>query len=200
LTEGHDGMTSTGIHIAALFETTAAARAARGALVAAGVDAGSILVLDRGNPATATKRGIWATVKHTLVPDEHAHPYAEGVSRGHPLVIADVTEAQREAAEAALQASHPINIETRAQAWEDAGWDGVHEGEEAWEISDDKAAAGSEGITASGIMSGDYGAVGAPRDGKVSLDITRGRFRTPAAPADGELVNDDPKVRVYKAG
>ena len=57
--------------------------------------------------AVATKRGIWATLKQVLVPDHHAHPYAEGVSRGHPLVVADVTEAQRDAAEAALQAAHP---------------------------------------------------------------------------------------------
>jgi hypothetical protein len=193
-------MTSTGIHIAALFETTATAHAARNALVAAGVDAGSILVLDRGQSATATKSGIWATVKHMLVPDDHAHPYAEGISRGHPLVVADVTEAQRDAAEAALRAAHPINIETRAQAWEDAGWDGVHEGEEAWEAEDQRAAAGSEGITASGIMSGDYGSVGAPHGGKISLDITRGRFRHAGTPTEGELVNDDPAVRVYKVG
>jgi hypothetical protein len=198
-------MTNSGFHIAALFETTAAAHAAHDALVGAGVPEASILVLDRGNPQqaanTATKRGVWATLKHVLLPDEHAHPYAEGVSRGHPLVVADVTEAQRPAAEAALAAAHPINIDSRAQAWCDDGWDGVHEGQDEWEDSAaDRDAASSEGITAGGIMSGDYGAVGAPRDSRVDLNITRRRFRFSGAPSEGELQNDDPTVRVYKVG
>ncbi len=197
-------MTNTGIHIAALFETSAAAHAARDGLVAAGVDPGSILVLDRGNPATAkataTKRGIWASLKQVLVPDDHAHPYAEGVSRGHPLVVADVTEAQRDAAEAALQAAHPINIESRAQAWADEGWDGVHEGQDEWRDSRNSGAAGSEGITAGGIISGDYGSVGAPHEGRVDLDITRRRFRYLGSPNEGEVLNTDPTVRVYKVG
>jgi hypothetical protein len=194
-------MTTTAIHLAALFETTAAARAARDALIAAGVPAGSILVLDRGNPAmaanTATPRGLWGTLKHVLVPDDHAHPYAEGVSRGHPLVVADVSEAQCAAARAALKASHPINIEDRAEAWSEDGWEGVYEGQDEWlDAQPDRDAAGSEGITAGGIIAGDYGAVGAPHGARVDLDITRGQFRGP--PREAKVLSDDPAVRVYK--
>jgi hypothetical protein len=82
-----------GFHIAALYETVAGAHAARDALTAAGVPASSILVLDRGHAAIPAEspKGLWAHLKHMLVPDAHAHIYAEGVARGHPMVIADVT-------------------------------------------------------------------------------------------------------------
>jgi hypothetical protein len=69
----------------------------------------------------------------------------------------------------------------------------------------DRDAAGSEGITAGGIMAGDYGAVGAPRFSRADTNILRGMPPSSgappdAAPQDGIPVNDDPQVRVYKVG
>jgi hypothetical protein len=192
---------STGFHIAAIYETVAAAHAARDALAAAGVPASSILVLDRSyaeRPAES-EEGLWGHLKHMLVPDHHAHAYAEGVSRGHPLVIADVTETDMAAVTAALKSANPIDIETRADEWTEAGWNGINGGQDFWlDARADRDAAGSEGITAGGIMSGDYGAVGAVRGGRVDTNILRGISRFAGAPEDGRVVNDDPEVRVYE--
>ncbi len=192
-------------HIAAQFEDVAAARAARAALVAAGVGEGCILVLDRGHaeiPAESST-GLWGSLRSKLVPDRHAHPYAEGVARGHPLVMADVSEAELPRASAALQAAHPINIENRASEWVDEGWDGVHAGQGYWLSARGLGdAAGSGGITAGGIMSGDYGSVGGLHGGgRANTDITRG-IGVPRAAESEEavLVNDDPTVRVYQIG
>lgn len=196
-------MSTTGTHIAALYETTAAAHAARDALLAAGVAAASILVLDRGHaelPAESPN-GLWGRLKHMLVPDDHAHPYAEGVSRGHPLVIADVTDVETEAAVTALRTAHPIDIEQRAAVWEGEGWSGVNGGQDFWLAGQaERDAAGSAGITGSGVLSGDYGAVGGLHGGaRADTDITRG-MRFAGASEDGALVNDDPAVRVYQVG
>jgi hypothetical protein len=197
-----------GFHIAALYETVAGAHAARDALTAAGVPASSILVLDRGHAAIPAEspKGLWAHLKHMLVPDAHAHIYAEGVARGHPMVIADVTDTDTDAATAALKSANPINIDKRAQVWTEQGWDGVNGGQGYWlNAQAERDAAGSEGITAGGIMAGDYGAVGAPRFSRADTNILRGMPPSSgappdAAPQDGIPVNDDPQVRVYKVG
>ena len=90
-------MSGTQVHIAALFETVTAAHAAQTALIAAGIDASSILVLDRYR-AEKHHGGVWATLKRWLVPEPDAHRYAEGVTRGHPLLVADIDIAQQELA------------------------------------------------------------------------------------------------------
>ncbi len=190
-------------HIAAQFEDLAAARAARDALIAAGVGEGCILVLDRGHaeiPAESSS-GLWGSLKSKLVPDRHAHPYAEGVARGHPLVMADVGEADLARAQAALTASHPINIENRASEWVDEGWSGVHDGQGYWLSARGLGdAASSGGITAGGIMSGDYGSVGGLHGGgRADTDITRGMgVPRPVESQEAVVVNDDPMVRVYQ--
>ena len=192
-------------HIAAQFEDVAAARAARQALVAAGVPEGCILVLDRGHAAIPAEsvQGLWGSLKSKLVPDRHAHPYAEGVARGHPLVMADVGEADLARASAALQACHPINIENRASEWAGEGWSGVHDGQGYWLSAQSlRDAASSGGITAGGIMSGDYGSVGGLRGGsRADTDITRGMgVPRPVETDEAVVVNDDPTVRVYQVG
>jgi len=199
------GSSSPTHHIAAQFEDVAAARAARDALLAAGVPDGAILLLDRGHaeiPAESEK-GLWALLKAKLVPDRHAHPYAEGVARGHPLVVADVGEADLDRVSAALQSAHPINIEERANTWEQEGWSGVHEGQHFWlsaqEIRD---AASSGGITAGGVISGDYGSVGGLHGGaRADTDITRGMgLPQPVESEEAVVVSEAPTVRVYQVG
>ena len=194
-------MTTTGFHIAALYETVAAARAAKDALVSAGAPAGCVLVLDKGyaeRPAESPE-GLWGHLKHMLVPDQHAHAYAEGVARGHPMVIADVTGIDIDAATAALKSAGPIDIEARADTWQQEGWSGVNGGQDYWlDAQADRDAASSEGITAGGIISGDYGSVGAPHGARADTNILRGLSRFGGAPADGVPVNDDPAVRIYR--
>ena len=195
------GSTGSTHHIAAQFEDVAAARAAKAALLAAGVAEGAILVLDRGHaeiPAESTK-GLWGSLKSRLVPDRHAHPYAEGVARGHPLVMADVRDAELAAATAALAAAHPINIETRASVWADEGWSGVHAGQEYWLTAQGiRDAASSGGITSGGLISGDYGSVGGLRGAaRADTDITRG-IGVPRPMEEAVVLSEDPTVRVYQ--
>ena len=193
----------TGTHIAALFEDAAAAHAAQAALVAAGVDPTHVLVVDRSwadRPAESPD-GLWGTLKHMLVPDEHAHAYAEGVARGHALVLADATDAETDRAVAALRAAQPIDVDKRADAWTDDGWDGVNGGQDYWlDAQAERDAARSEGITAGGIISGDYGSVGAPIGGRSDTNILRGLSRFAGVREDGVPVNDDSAVRVYRVG
>ena len=167
----------SGTHIAALFETTEAARAAEKALVAAGVEPSRILLLDRGHHDTPKKQGLWAILKHVFVPDDDAHEYAEGIVRGHPLLIADVTDAEQAAALAAVEAAHPIDIDGRAQAWRDEGWDGTSAAAPDDFVNDDfLGSASSEGeLRRSDLVTGDYGSVGAPLGAGVDISILHGK-------------------------
>jgi hypothetical protein len=191
-----------GIHIAALFETSAAAHAAHDALIAAGIEASRILVLDRGHAdkaGQAHSRGrVWGALKHLLVPDDHAHAYGEGVTRGHPLLLATVTEAEQAAAVAAVQSAHPLNVDAHAEGWREEGWSGVYDGEDEFLASSPmgREAAGSEGIVDSGLLVGDYGAVGGMIGGRANTDILRGKSFL-RGPAKAEPVDSPENVQVY---
>lgn len=166
-------------HIAALFSTPEQADCAREALVKAGVDPTCVLVLDRaGERATKQARlRLWGALRRRLLPEFDAHHYAEGVARGLPLVIADVTASQHAAAVAALSGCNPVNLEDHAADWRAEGWSGTNDDEQEYiEASDEeREAARSEGITASGIIAGDYGTVGSPIGGsRADTDILHG--------------------------
>jgi hypothetical protein len=172
-------MTDTQMHIAAVFETVAAANAARTALTQAGIPASAVLVLDRGEPAAtpAAKGRIWGRLKARLLPAAHAHHYAEAITRGHPLLLADIDAAQRDAAVAVLQAHHPIDLQDKVNDWQEAGWSGTYEGEDVWSSSGNAQPANSDGVVGGGLIAGDYGAVGAPRASRSDTDIQRGTVR-----------------------
>ncbi|MEJ0046856.1 MAG: hypothetical protein WDN04_12635 [Rhodospirillales bacterium] len=171
-------MSGSQVHIAALFQTPAAAEAARKALVAAGVDAARILVLDRDDPDSGAHHavGLWRGLKRWLVPHAHAHHYAEAVTRGHPLVVADVDPAVHAAAVAALEAAHPLDVQAHVATWCEGGWSGVNAGHAEWlEASEDDAEApGNAGILSGRAITGDYGAVGAHGGDRVDTDILHG--------------------------
>jgi hypothetical protein len=172
-------MSGTEAHIAALFQTSAAAHAAQAALIAAGIPASRIMVMDRGNPASAAHapKSLWGALKARLLPDHHAHHYAEAICRGHPLLIVDVDAALHDAAIAALQAQTPLDVAEHAENWRDDGWSGEHSSQEAWreDQDDEGSAAGSEGMVGRSLLVGDYGAVGgARRDTRADTDIQRG--------------------------
>jgi len=166
------------IHIAALFPTTAAANTARDNLVAAGIEPARILVLDRGhadeNAPSHAPRNLWDSLKQFFMPDEDANHYAGAIVRGHPLLVADVMEAQRSVALATLEAAGPINVEAHDESWHgDINGNGAEEHDFA-AARRDREAAGSEGIVGGGVIAGDYGAVGATNV-RMNTDILRGR-------------------------
>jgi hypothetical protein len=178
-------MSGNPMHIAAVFETLAAADKAKAALVGAGVPANAVLVLDRCDNEATTPHPpshIWARLKARLLPDHHMHHYAEAITRGHPLLLADVTETTRDAAVAALQAQHPVDLQTRVDEWQAEGWSGTYEGEDTWN-EQNAGPASSDGVVGGDLIAGDYGAVGAPIGGtRVDTNILRGTMRLYSAP------------------
>lgn len=179
------------IHIAALFQTTDAAHAARDALVQAGIERGRVLVLDRGHAgpeaATGSPRRLWAALKQVFMPDDDANHYAEAIVRGHPLLVADVTQAEQETALGVLRAAGPINVEAHDEGWR-SQVEADRTGEDtafASPLHQHRQAAGSEGIVGGGVIAGDYGAVGAVHGASVNTDILRGRRD---------------KIRIYQPG
>ena len=174
-------MSGSQVHIAALFPTTAAAAAARKALIEAGAAPARIVVLDRNDPGSGAHRarGLWGSLKRWLVPDKHAHHYAEAVTRGHPLLVADVDTGLHAAAVAALEAAHPLDVEAHVANWCEGGWSGTHAGQAEWlEAPEEEAEApGNAGVMSGRAISGDYGAVGAPMRTAVDTDILHGSGR-----------------------
>ena len=114
--------------ITALFDTKADADAGAERLRQAGVDAGSINVHDRSSHATAgeystrTDQGLWAKIKHAVLPDEDRHTYEEGVRRGGFLLTADVADDATPAAVRALDDANAIDLDERSQQWRSDGW------------------------------------------------------------------------------
>lgn len=187
--------------VAAMYETQAQAEQARLALLSAGLGSDRIAVLEpklAERPAESPE-GLWGSLKRRFVPDQHAHHLAEGVSRGHPVVMADVSGADTQAAVSALKSAQPVDMAQRADRWQAEGWSGIHEGQRYWlDANPDSGAAASEGITASGAFIGDYGAVGQLHGGtRADTDITRG-LPARGAGTEAVLVNDDPAVRVFQ--
>ena len=92
--------------IVAMFETYKQARAARDKLVDSGLSSSEIELLDRNaepTDATApyerTSTGFWGAIKRMFVPDEDAHGYAEGLERGHAMLVVRPRAGQREEAD-----------------------------------------------------------------------------------------------------
>ena len=184
--------------IAALFDTEQGAQAAQDGLLAIGVRTDSITVLQPETPALPAGE-LWASLKACFIPDEDAHPFAEAIDRGHIVVIALITPEEQPAAEQALRAANPLNLDAHATSWRDDGWDGVHAGQDDWLLLETPAglAEGSEGIRG-GLIIGDYGAVGAAMGSQhVDTDILRGKRGL--AIAEGAVrIDAADRIRVYE--
>jgi hypothetical protein len=178
------------IHITALFATSQAAHAARDSMVAAGIDASRILVLDRGHAETAapTRRahnGLWGALKQMFVHDDDARHYADSIVRGNPLLVADVSDAERAAALNTLDGFGPVKLEAQDEGTSRVGV--RHEASvpaQEWIASTyrDAITSGNEGIVGGSVLAGDYGSVGAVHGAAANTDILRGmRFAEPRA-------------------
>ncbi len=149
--------------IVAMFDTYAQARSAREALVSAGVPTSAIDLLDREGDVSDTNftyertdEGFWGAIKRLFVPEEDAPSYAEGVRRGHALLVVRPEGTQRERVIAVLEQQNPVDLDTRESEWRSSGWSG-------------------EG----------YGATGAAGSGAASLQATSAEPSTAYAAAPG---------------
>ncbi len=127
--------------VVAMFENYAQATGARDALEAANVPRSRIEILDQSGSAADTsfsyerhEEGLWGAIKSLFMPDDDAHVYAEGVRRGHAMVVVRVdAPADRDSVLTILEAQNPVDVETKATEWRQGGWSGVHEGQAGWE-------------------------------------------------------------------
>lgn len=120
-------------HIVTMYETFEQAEAARQALAAIGIPEANLQVthnrpeefsagVDYENEAQGLWSGLLAMVG--LSPT-HRHGYAEGVRRGHALLVVRPLPGQRQDAVRVLEASGPIDFDARLEEWRSAGWDNL---------------------------------------------------------------------------
>ncbi len=121
--------------IVAMFDTYEQARGARAKLMGSGVANSEIELLDRNAeptdatvPYERTSTGFWGAIKRLFVPDEDAHGYAEGLERGHTMLVVRPHTAQREEVVRILESFDPIDIDQRQEQWRGEGWTGVSAG------------------------------------------------------------------------
>jgi len=116
--------------IIAAFENVYPARAARDALIGAGIDTSKMELLDnRGDVDN------WTAIKRQAVPDDDAHLYAEGLGRGHSILVIRAAAGEHDRVMEVLSQFNPIDIDDHAAQWQKSGWSGVHPGKAAWDVS-----------------------------------------------------------------
>jgi stress response protein YsnF len=126
--------------IVAAFENTARAAKARAALVSAGVDNTRMELLDNRSDFEN-----WTSLKRHSVPDEDSHVYAEGLGRGHALLVIQVPAGEHDHVVKVLERFYPVDIDEHAAQWRQAGWSGVHAGKAAWDSSRTRPATTTRG-------------------------------------------------------
>jgi len=125
--------------VVAMFANYEEAVAARTALLDAGVDRSQIEILDRSAAEDDTSfrydrndEGFWAGIKNFFMPEDESHLYAEGIHRGHSLLVVRGTPGEpQDRVIALLEARDPLDVETRAAEWREAGWSGTYAGRTA---------------------------------------------------------------------
>jgi len=117
--------------IVALYETMAEANKARDMLVHAGVDSGSVQVMDKSSDTMAGgvdyesgHQGMWGAIKSLFVPDDEAHAYNHAISRGHAMVVVSPARtANREVIIHTLEGTNPIDFDAKLEEWRQSGYD-----------------------------------------------------------------------------
>lgn len=123
--------------IVAMFETPADAQAALDRLAAEGV-AGDAEITDRtadganaGVNSEGGNTGLWGSLKGLFAPDDEVHGLAEGVRRGHALLVLHPSLEHRGRVIELLEASNPIDFDARLEQWRTAGWENLRAQEAA---------------------------------------------------------------------
>ena len=117
--------------IVALYDTMAEANAAKQALVSAGVDGGSVQVMDKSADSMAGgvdyesgNQGMWGAIKSLFVPDEDAHAYSHAIDKGHAMVVVSPNRtSNREQIIHVLEGTNPIDFDAKLEEWRQSGYD-----------------------------------------------------------------------------
>lgn len=95
--------------------------------------AGPIAGLLTGAGVGAVTGGVVAGLVDMGVTEEDAEYYAEGIRRGGTLVTVRTTEEMADTAASIMNMHNPVNIEQRAAAWSEAGWEGYDHEVDEWD-------------------------------------------------------------------
>jgi len=116
--------------IVALYETRAGAEAAKAKLVAAGVDSGSVQVMDReadrmagGVDYESGNQGLWGSIKSMFMPDEDAHAYNHAISAGHSMIVVTPrANSDRSQIIHVLESTSPMDFDSKLEEWRQSGY------------------------------------------------------------------------------
>ena len=112
--------------IVAVYETMDDAKAAKSALLGAGIDDGAVQIMDRSATGVTTApadEGLWASIKSLFAPDEEAHAYGHALERGHAmLVVTPAATANRTHIIEVLEGTNPIDFDSKLEEWRQAGY------------------------------------------------------------------------------
>ena len=121
--------------VVAMFETYDQASAARDALVTAGIDRARIELLDRSAkaedasfPYERNEAGIWGALSGMSMPNDDSHVYAEGLHRGHAMLIVRAAPGEQDHIISLLDTQNPLDVDTQAAQWRQSGWSGTYAG------------------------------------------------------------------------
>src|SRR5215207_1772363 len=136
--------------IVAVFENTEKAGAAREALITDGIDNARMELLDNRSDLDN-----WGNMKRHALPDDDSHLYAEGLGRGHAILVINAAAGDHDRVMRILGRFNPIDIDEHANEWRKTGWSGVHRGKAAWDVQRRTAAtmpaAGSTATATTGM-------------------------------------------------
>jgi uncharacterized protein (TIGR02271 family) len=159
--------------LVAVYETYERARSARDELTAAGIPASDIDVLDareggwRADEGQQSE-GFWGALKRMFVPEEEeTHSYAEGLRRGHAMLVVRPTADMHARATEVLEGTEPLDFDAQVSQWRNEGWAGRYDestaGSATWSGRDDAAPVGAPSASVastSGASTGTGGALG----------------------------------------
>ncbi len=118
--------------IVVMFETRDAAQAAIDRLAAEGI-AGDAMITDRtpdganaGVNSEGGNTGLFGALKGLFAPDNEVHGLAEGVRRGHALLVLHPAIQTRRQVIEVLETSGPIDFDARLEEWRTAGWEELY--------------------------------------------------------------------------
>lgn len=126
-TKGAEGL-ATGAGIGALLGGAGGILVGMGALAILGIGpiiaAGPIAAGLAGAAGGAVAGGLIGGLIGLGIPEDEAHSYAEGVRRGHTLVIAKTSDETADLVSSIMNRHDPIDIHAESSRWRAEGWNG----------------------------------------------------------------------------
>lgn len=120
-----------GSQIVAMFGTLERARAARDRLAEEGIPSSDMDIVNRDAETGYSNfdyerndQGFWGAIKRFFVPDEDAYGYAEGLRRGHAMLVVQPPAERHDRIAAILEEYDPIDFAAQEEEWRQGGWAG----------------------------------------------------------------------------